>query len=108
MRRDSSDEPRRLHGRAREQLTAVRLDDGVDRHLRWARGSALTRLTGPAPEVPIVLADSHRAARTAVFDNPDAQPLASAPADSDSAQRTPGVRQDRGGGGEEWGLKGGS
>src|SRR3546814_9468800 len=91
MRRDSSDEPRRLHGRAREQLTAVRLDDGVDRHLRWARGSALTRLTGPAPEVPLVLADSHRAARKAVFDNPDAQLRAAAAAARDSAQRNLGV-----------------
>src|SRR3546814_8835029 len=48
--KDSSDEPRRRHGRAREQLTPLRPDDGVDRHLRWARGSASPRLPGPAPD----------------------------------------------------------
>jgi len=59
-----------ITARAREEFGLFRVDDRVDAHLRWGRGSALTRLTAHGTGAGAAVTAAHRAARTAVFDAP--------------------------------------
>lgn len=43
--KDAMGEPRQISAKDREKLGVVRLGDEIERHLTWARGSALNRLT---------------------------------------------------------------
>jgi hypothetical protein len=63
-------EPRRISAVQRQHFLAHRIDEHGTDHLTWSRTSALSRGTASSPDLPGVLADSQRAARQAVFDNP--------------------------------------
>lgn len=70
--RPESDDVRPITANHRRQLGFFRLGERPDFHLRWARGSALSDLTGGDGASSVVL-DAHRDARAAVF---NAQPNA--------------------------------
>ena len=65
VRPTSDDEGQPISARKRETFGLFRIDERVDAHLRWGRGSALSRLTAGGASDAITMA--HRAARTAVF-----------------------------------------
>lgn len=52
----------------RADFGLFRVDDHVETHLRWGRGSALTRLTEKGPGAQAAVTAAHRVARKAVFD----------------------------------------
>ncbi len=56
-----------IYGKDREWLGVVRLGGEVDRHLSWARGSALSRITEGETSAAAILADANRKARDMVF-----------------------------------------
>lgn len=60
-------EPRRVSVGARRALGLLEVDERIDHHLRWARGSALSSITGEPADVDNTLNNAHRAARDAVF-----------------------------------------
>lgn len=66
--------PRSISGRDRAAFGATRLGGDPDRQLRWARGSALDRLTEETAPVTQALAGVYRTARTGVTDE-QLQPL---------------------------------
>lgn len=70
--RPESDDVRPITANQRRQLGFFRLGERPDFHLRWARGSALSDLTGGDGASSVVL-DAHRDARATVF---NAQPNA--------------------------------
>ncbi len=76
--KDSDSEPPRLGRAQRESFAVQRLDEDAHTHLRWSPVSALSHLTGPTPDLPLILANAQRAARTAIFDNPDPELQAAA------------------------------
>ncbi|PSK64832.1 DNA replication and repair protein RecF [Micromonospora sp. MH33] len=57
-----------LTGGRRKSLGLFRVDERVDTHLRWGRGSALTRITNDGASEAVTVAQ--RASRNAVFDQP--------------------------------------
>ncbi|MEA5362800.1 ATP-binding protein [Amycolatopsis sp., V23-08] len=58
----------RISAGARAELGLFRVDERVDNHMRWARGSALTSLTAGSRAAGDVVAGAYRSARQAVFD----------------------------------------
>lgn len=56
-----------IYGTDRERFGAVRLGGEVDRHLSWARGSALSRITEGQTSAASILAEANRKAREMVF-----------------------------------------
>ena len=63
---DRRPEGRHMSSRDRELFGLIRLGGDIDRHLSWARGSALTRNTDDVAEVNRVIASAQREARDAV------------------------------------------
>jgi putative ATP-dependent endonuclease of the OLD family len=57
-----------ISGSKRGMLGLFRVDDRVDTHLRWGRGSALARLTGKGASQAVTAVQ--RASRDAVFEEP--------------------------------------
>src|SRR5260370_12399718 len=55
---------------AREYFGLFRVDERIETHLRWGRGSALTRLTAKGTGAGAAVTSAHREARAAVFDSP--------------------------------------
>ena len=51
----------------RELFGLFRVDERIETHLRWGRGSALTRLTANKAGAEAAVTSAHRAARDAVF-----------------------------------------
>lgn len=76
--KDANEEPRPLSASQRESFGVQRLDDTARQHLGWSRSSALSRLTGNSGDLPLTLANAQRAARTAIFANPDPALVAAA------------------------------
>jgi putative ATP-dependent endonuclease of OLD family len=76
--KDSDKEQTRLGRAQRESFAVQRLDENAHAHLRWSQASALARLTGATPDLPLILANAQRAARAAIFKNPDPELLAAA------------------------------
>lgn len=72
VRQDEDDDGVPLTSGQRKAMGLFRVDDRVDTHLRWGRGSALSRLTDEGTSTAVIAAQ--RAARTAVFEQP-ASPL---------------------------------
>ena len=60
--------PRTISWRDREKMGMVRLGESIDRHLTWARGSALNRLTEGDASAGGTFVDAVRSARDAVSD----------------------------------------
>jgi putative ATP-dependent endonuclease of OLD family len=54
----------------REAFGLFRVDERIENHLRWGRGSALVRLTTKDSGATAAVISAHRAARAAVFDSP--------------------------------------
>ena len=65
-----SDDGVPISARAREGLGLFRVDERIEAHLRWGRGSALTRLTAKKSGADAAVTSAHRAARAAVFGSP--------------------------------------
>ena len=63
-----SDLATRISATARAELGLFRVDDRVDNHMKWTRGSALTALTGGAETASGVVTEAYRSARKAIFD----------------------------------------
>lgn len=84
--RPGSDDARPISASQRRQLGFFRLGERPDFHLRWARGSALSGLTGSGDGASSVILGAHREARSAVFSAaPNALHVAAA-----TAQRSAG------------------
>lgn len=60
---DRNPEGKQITSRDREKLGCVRLEDFLDRHFSWGRGSVLSRLTSEPDSLSNVLAEAGRAAR---------------------------------------------
>lgn len=63
VKTDRNGDGRSFPTRDRELLGVARIGNDPERHLRWAKGSALSRLTGGMSEVNAVLATAARQAR---------------------------------------------
>ena len=59
-------EGRPISANDRDSLGVVRIGDFLDRHLTWARGSILSRLTGSGEELTHLLAEISRTARSSL------------------------------------------
>ncbi len=70
VRPGDSDDGRPITSGLRERFGLFRVDERVDTHLRWGRGSALSRLTAERTGADTAVTAAHRAARKAVFDAP--------------------------------------
>ena len=57
-----------IGGTGRADFGLFRVDEHVGTHLRWGRGSALTRLTEKGSGAQTAVTSAHRAARKAIFD----------------------------------------
>ena len=66
----AEDEGTPIRAPRREAFGLFRVDERIDSHLRWGRGSALTRLTAKGGGADDTVTSAHRAARAAVFDAP--------------------------------------
>jgi putative ATP-dependent endonuclease of the OLD family len=69
--RPGGEEQGSIGATAREQFGLFRVDERIEAHLRWGRGSALTRLTANKSGAEAAVTSAHRAARDAVFAEPD-------------------------------------
>lgn len=67
VRPGREDEGGTINAGARADFGLFRVDDHIETHLRWGRGSALTRLTEKGPGAQAAVTSAHRAARKAVF-----------------------------------------
>lgn len=63
-------EPRRIGWQDRERLGATRLGDDVEKHLTWARGSALSKLTAKNVSTAQTFAKVSREAKRIVAESP--------------------------------------
>lgn len=70
IRPGSGDDGVPISATAREDLDLFRVDERIEAHLRWGRGSALTRLTAKKSGADVAVTSAHRAARAVVFDSP--------------------------------------
>ena len=70
MTKLSNDEGRVIGWKDRAALQLFRIDDSINTHLAWGRGSALAALTAKDNEVDSTLNAAHRQARDAAFDAP--------------------------------------
>jgi putative ATP-dependent endonuclease of OLD family len=68
VRPGAEDEGTLIRASGREAFGLFRVDERIDSHLRWGRGSALTRLTAKKGGADATVTSAHRAARAAVFD----------------------------------------
>ena len=68
--KQSSIEGKFIGWRDRAALQLFRIDDNINTHLAWGRGSALAALTAGDDEVDSTLTAAHRQARDAVFAAP--------------------------------------
>ncbi len=68
VRPGAEDEGVPVSARARERFGLFRIDERSEAHLRWGRGSALTRLTAKGSGASAAVTEAHRAARSAVFE----------------------------------------
>lgn len=59
------DDPQPIRARHRARMTAYRIDDRVDAHLRWSRTSSLGKLTANREDTRATLTTASRAARDA-------------------------------------------
>ncbi|WP_131767013.1 ATP-dependent nuclease [Candidatus Protofrankia californiensis] len=66
-------EPKRLSAANRAVFGLFRVDERVDAHMRWTRGSALSTLTGGTSQAESASTTAMRAAREAVFGLDDPQ-----------------------------------
>jgi putative ATP-dependent endonuclease of OLD family len=66
-----SDQTKQISANARASLGLFRIDDRVDMHLRWGRGSALTALSGGQLAASEAVANTYRQARQTIFGAPD-------------------------------------
>ena len=71
--KESVSEDRFIGWRDRAALQLFRVDDNVNSHLAWGRGSALAALTAEQDEVDTTLTAAHRQARDAAFAAPHDQ-----------------------------------
>jgi hypothetical protein len=71
VRPGAEDQGATIRASEREAFGLFRIDERIDAHLRWGRGSALTRLTAEHGGADTAVTSAHRAARAAVFDAPD-------------------------------------
>lgn len=71
--RPDSDDARPISAAQRRRLGFFRLGERPDFHLRWARGSALSGLTGGGEDASALAVDAQRKAREAVFANQASQ-----------------------------------
>lgn len=62
------EEPQPVRARHRSRMTAYRIDDRIDAHLRWSRTSALGKLTASRDDTRSTLTLAGRAARDAAAD----------------------------------------
>lgn len=69
--RGSHHEPERISALRRQHFLVHRLDEGAHEHLSWSRTSALSRGTASTSELPGILANAQREARSAIFRDPD-------------------------------------
>jgi hypothetical protein len=90
--KDSQDQPRLVRWRDRERLGLVRMSDS-DRHLTWARGSALSQLTGEDPKAGQTFVEVARAAKKVVA-NADLKQLSAAASKAKTSTRTLGAQFD--------------
>ncbi|GLZ78058.1 hypothetical protein Afil01_28650 [Actinorhabdospora filicis] len=70
IRLGEEDTPHIVNGGLREKFGLFRVDDRIDTHMRWGRGSALTRLTNERAGVNEAVTAAHRSARNAFFTAP--------------------------------------
>jgi putative ATP-dependent endonuclease of OLD family len=68
VRPGHEDEGGTIGAGARAEFGLFRVDERVDAHLRWGRGSALTRITASRSGAEAAVTSAHRAARQAVFE----------------------------------------
>lgn len=85
-------EDRRISGDQRAALGASWLGNDPERHLTWARGSALWRTTQRTAKSKLLLADALRAARTAVASSAELGEFATAAQEVQKMAMTLGVR----------------
>ena len=71
VRPGAEDQGATIRASEREAFGLFRIDERIDAHLRWGRGSALTRLTAEHGGADAAVTSAHRAARAAVFDAPE-------------------------------------
>lgn len=69
--RPDGEEQGSISAAVRERFGLFRVDERVETHLRWGRGSALTRLTDNKSGAEAAVTSAHRAAREAVFAQPE-------------------------------------
>ncbi len=62
---DEDEEPHLVRARHRARMTAYRIDDRVDAHLRWSATSSLGKLTAKRGDTKATLTAANRAARDA-------------------------------------------
>src|SRR3546814_9505402 len=62
------EEPNPVRARHRSRMTAYRIDDRIDAHLRWSRTSSLGKLTASRDDTRSTLTLAGRAARDAAAD----------------------------------------
>lgn len=65
--RPDGEEQGTISASARERFGLFRVDERIETHLRWGRGSALARLTANKSGAEAAVTSAHRAAREAVF-----------------------------------------
>jgi ABC-type branched-subunit amino acid transport system ATPase component len=70
IRPGAEDQGMPIRASQREAFGLFRVDERIDSHLRWGRGSALTRLTAKGGGADAAVISAHRAARAAVFEAP--------------------------------------
>ncbi len=73
VRPGDDDHGRPITSGLRERFGLFRVDERVDTHLRWGRGSALSRLTNERTGADTAVTAAHRAARQAVFNMPQSE-----------------------------------
>ena len=68
--KESNDEGRVIGWKDRAALQVFRIDDSINTHLAWGRGSALAALTADDDEIDSTLTAASRQAREAAFAAP--------------------------------------
>jgi putative ATP-dependent endonuclease of OLD family len=71
VRTGDEDEGKPIGAGARKDFGLFRVDERIEPQLRWACGSALTRLTAKESGAGAAVTSGHRAARSAIFGAPE-------------------------------------
>lgn len=82
--RPDGEEQGSISAAMRERFGLFRVDERIETHLRWGRGSALTKLTANKSGAEAAVTSAHRAAREAVFGESEG-PLHEAAAEVEAA-----------------------